>query len=322
MRELDRVSRSLQRVRATLSPTPADKARVRARIIAPLPAAADGGGGSGAGALAALDAGALERAVVAPGRLTAGSLTRTPLMRWVALRATGRLGLALGALVLGAGVAIGFWWGSERALRTLERSSIAAPVEAAPPLVGPARPRASARLVSDAAGNAPAPRLEDAVDDKHATPGRSAAMDDQRVAQDRARALTPRATRKPERAPRRARPRSAALASGAGRDHELMLLRRVERAIRSGEPVLALGLLAELDEVFPETTLAEERLAARRLAECRAGRPDASSSARRFLIEHATSVYRQRIELACGLVDHASEGGPMQNAQSADTHLR
>jgi hypothetical protein len=312
MTELDRVSRSLGQVRAELTPTPADKVRLRARIIVSPPAASDGGAGSGTG-LAALDVTAPRRAVLARG----------PLSRWVALRATGGLGLALGAFVLGTGVALGFWWGSEQSPRSLERASVAPPVEVALPLAGSAHQGASAGPVPDAEENAPAQQRASAVDvslqDARAERNRAAAAASRSAPE--ARAPRPRATPKLERPPGRA-PRPPELAPGAGIEHELALLRRVERAIRANEAALALALLAELDEHFPETTLDEERLAARRLAECHAGKPDASSRARRFLVEHATSVYRQRIELACGLGDQSSEPAPMKNSESADTHVR
>ena len=78
-------------------------------------------------------------------------------------------------------------------------------------------------------------------------------------------------------------------------------VQRVERALRTGDPALALALLGELDERFPESRLVEERLAARHMADCRLEAPDAVARARRFLDEHPLSVYRQRLQLACAL---------------------
>jgi hypothetical protein len=100
---------------------------------------------------------------------------------------------------------------------------------------------------------------------------------------------------------------------------ELALLRRVERALRNGEPALARALLDELDERFPDSRLGEERLAARRIADCRSAEPGATQSARAFVRDHAASVYRRRIALACGLDgeprERNAETAPMTNAE-------
>jgi hypothetical protein len=97
---------------------------------------------------------------------------------------------------------------------------------------------------------------------------------------------------------------------------ELALLRRVERALRNNEPALAVALLGELDQRFPASRLVEERLAARRIAECRLGEPGAMTRAQAFLHEHSTSVYRQRVQLACvpAEAESAPAGQPLNGS--------
>jgi hypothetical protein len=99
---------------------------------------------------------------------------------------------------------------------------------------------------------------------------------------------------------------------------ELALLRRVERALRNADPALALALLGELDERFPESRLVEEREAARLMANCRMQSPDAVGHARTFLHEHPASVYRQRVQLACEMdapsVAKDLDAAPMKKA--------
>jgi hypothetical protein len=101
---------------------------------------------------------------------------------------------------------------------------------------------------------------------------------------------------------------------------EIALLERVERAIRAGEPNLALALLAELDREVAVAALPEERAAARVLALCvRAGArshgspeaTEARASAERFLAASPASVYADRIASSCPSDDsstHRSAG--------------
>jgi hypothetical protein len=111
---------------------------------------------------------------------------------------------------------------------------------------------------------------------------------------------------------------SATRHAGAGNDaealaddalaEEVALLERVERAIRAGEPNLALALLAQLDQEIAVAALPEERAAARVLALCvRAGArahgsleaTEAKASAERFLAASPASVYADRIRSSC-----------------------
>lgn len=92
-------------------------------------------------------------------------------------------------------------------------------------------------------------------------------------------------------------------------------MRRVERALRTEEPALALVLLAELEARFPDTGLTEERTAAAVLAHC--GLRDAGHRRRAetFVESHAKSVYRARVEAACRL-------GTPESLGAADRTLR
>lgn len=110
-------------------------------------------------------------------------------------------------------------------------------------------------------------------------------------------------------------------ASDAALSGEIALLARVERAIRSGEPRLALALLDELDRDYPVAVLSHERAAAQVLARCSlpAAREHGTSEeqaarrrAERFLGEHVASVYSDRIRAACVL---ASQGETRAAAQ-------
>jgi hypothetical protein len=182
--------------------------------------------------------------------------------------------------LLGAGLGIGFWLGRGPALDGSSRGAVQL-AEVAPPAAPPPSLPAPPPPPADAPARA-------ALEPAPASGERSA--DARRSTLDEPPA--PRATRP------RARPRAAVPEPLNG---ELALLQRVERALRKSDPALALALLTELDERFPESRLVEERLAARHMADCRLDAPDAVERARRFLDEHPASVYRQRIQLACAL---------------------
>jgi hypothetical protein len=112
----------------------------------------------------------------------------------------------------------------------------------------------------------------------------------------------------------RARPRrdtddppQAAVASTSGVDQqgestlerETRLLTRVERALRDANPLLALGLLGELEREVPGGQLAEERQAARVLAHCKLGSDSAPKLVADFIARYPSSAYRDRIRADC-----------------------
>lgn len=76
-------------------------------------------------------------------------------------------------------------------------------------------------------------------------------------------------------------------------------LRRVDRALRAGSPLLALGILRELDEKVPRGALMEERSAARYVARCQSGDATAASAAAAWLEKHPRSVYSARVRASC-----------------------
>lgn len=116
----------------------------------------------------------------------------------------------------------------------------------------------------------------------------------------------PRSVPRPSEAARAAAPRRAALSrlptpAPDPFGDEVSLLQRAERAIRLGEAPLALSFLDELDRRFPQSTLSEERSAARVLAECALAAPDARRRAELFLRDREASVYSDRVRRLCGL---------------------
>lgn len=82
---------------------------------------------------------------------------------------------------------------------------------------------------------------------------------------------------------------------------ELALLRRAERATRSGDAALARSLIGELDARFPKTALRQERAALLVLVACATGEPAAQAHARSFTEQNAQSVYLERIRAVCDL---------------------
>ena len=102
------------------------------------------------------------------------------------------------------------------------------------------------------------------------------------------------------------RPRVAAIptpsanASDNSLVEELDLLRRAERTIRSGNSLVALGLLRDLDERFPKGQLLEERTAARVMAKCQLDEKDAARArGNAYLFAHPQSVYADRVRTLC-----------------------
>jgi hypothetical protein len=90
---------------------------------------------------------------------------------------------------------------------------------------------------------------------------------------------------------------------------EVRALRNTERALRDGNPGLALAFLRELDRQVPNGQLAEERDAASTLARCARGdHPFGVNLAAEFTERHPGSVYRARVEQACTETDSPAPG--------------
>jgi hypothetical protein len=274
MTERDIVDHVVGLAARELSPSLEDKARHRAPLG--LGPAAMGHAASG---LATRAEGTTQRA----GRVASG---------WRALRASGVAGWTTGALLLGAGVALGFWLrgalpdaatGAPAVAVTSVSSVVSPPAPAAP--IAPFTPPADASM-SDGRAERAAERSSDPVEATIAG----------------ARAVPPRA-RARAKLERRA---TGPAAAGDEKpfvpqpfDEELALLQRVERAIRANEYSLALALLTELDERFATTRLEEERRAARLIAECRLDLPGSHQRGEHFLEERPNSVYANRLQMAC-----------------------
>jgi hypothetical protein len=90
---------------------------------------------------------------------------------------------------------------------------------------------------------------------------------------------------------------------------ELRALRNTERALRDGNPGLALAFLEELDRQVPHGQLTEERDAAGTLARCARGdHPFGVNLGDEFVRRYPASVYRARVEQACATTDPAASG--------------
>ena len=90
---------------------------------------------------------------------------------------------------------------------------------------------------------------------------------------------------------------------------EVRALRNAERALRDGNPGLALAFLQELDRQVPNGQLAEERDAAGTLARCARGdHPFGVNLAAEFTERHPGSVYRARVEQTCAATESPAAG--------------
>jgi hypothetical protein len=123
--------------------------------------------------------------------------------------------------------------------------------------------------------------------------------------------VAPEARRKrtpaPSAAPGAARGRDDALAA------EIAALREAQRALRDADPSAALGALDALESTRPGGVLRQERLAARVLSLCGAGRIDeARATARALLAESPTSPQIDRIKRSCAFTptEQAGPGHP------------
>ena len=96
-------------------------------------------------------------------------------------------------------------------------------------------------------------------------------------------------------APSIARPQ----ASGNTLADEYALISRAQGALKMHDASLALSLVNEHASRFPKGQLGEERDALKVLSICSLGRPDARSSAERFLKNHPSSPFALRIRTAC-----------------------
>jgi hypothetical protein len=284
-----RVDRALQLAQLELSPSAADKARGRAALELPEPPPLP--------------------LATSPGA-------------WAALRASGKAGALVSAVLLGVGFGAGYWLG-----RAEQRA--ATPSAGQPPALASSAPSGSPSAgAKDGMGPMqPLPRAEAELD-----AGSPAASDDDRRATlssgagasaplaglprsprhaQKARGLQP-----PTDAPREETPASR-------NTEELDLMRRIERSLRNDQPALALALLAEVEAHFPRSALEEERLAASVMAHCGLQDPGHERRAESFLQSRPRSVYRTRVIAACGAPGvPAAPDGPENRATASDGKAR
>ena len=237
----------------------------------------------------------------------------SPARGWSALRASGAAGWTTGALLLGAGVGLGFWLRviDERPpLQPQPAAPRAAAVEAAPGRVAPPSSTPVAPAQRSDASSVPERAPED-----DALPGPTTAVEPPRpsLATKPARRATIR------RDPSDGAPSGVEPVVAQPFDEELALLQRVERALRAKRASVAVALLAELDERFPETRLGEERQAARHIAECQLQLPESSRRGERFLAERGSSVYAERVRATCAREVTDDFSAPEKARAPADT---
>jgi len=102
---------------------------------------------------------------------------------------------------------------------------------------------------------------------------------------------------------------SAAPAAAESLAIEVRALRNAERALRDGNPGLALAFLEELDRQVPHGRMIEERDAASTRARCARGdHPIGVDLAGEFIERHPESVYRARVEETCAATDPPTAG--------------
>jgi hypothetical protein len=220
---------------------------------------------------------------------SSGALSAASAARAVGAVRTGGVTKLTTALWVGASFIAGYWLGFQRSAEPRAAVNEASAARQPEPALEaqPARGLAARRDAEPAA--TAAVRAADAM----------AAPSDA----DTERRAIARAT-PPPRARATPGPAQLARAPAASRDpvaDELMLLSRAERAIRAGEPALALSFLDELEARFPSSGMLEERSAARLLADCALSTPGSQRRAELFLSHRAASVYTDRLRRSCGL---------------------
>ena len=199
---------------------------------------------------------------------------------WQALRASGQAGVLAATVLAGSAFGAGYWLGA----RTRE------------PALAAGVPIADAQLRAAPALPASPPTAPPLQPVPAVPPAPAVAPAEPRVGRALAAQVLPR-------------PRPPAPEQQSVPVDELALLRRVERALRAADPALALGLLAELEERFPHTSLGEERETASVMAHCGLDDAGAQQRAQRFLREQAARVYAERARAACRS-PHGGAGQP------------
>lgn len=195
-------------------------------------------------------------------------------------------------LALSTGL-LGYLAGSHSRARTPGGTSIAPTTIAAPDTPSPASVR-----VDEGAARANNAVTESPSASNDAVPDRPSVSNDTIVE------IAPAPRSSKVRSPSSA---SSALTMSEGREspsdsslnEEVRVMRRVERALRSDNPRLALALLSDLDRAVPRGQLGEERLAASVQARCALGYGSRAELLDGFKRDHPTSPYVNRVKKAC-----------------------
>jgi hypothetical protein len=207
------------------------------------------------------------------------------------------------ALLIGLGFVIGYWFAEARHAGEAPADGPVAAASLGDPAT-PERPEALAVAQTEPASSAGAASetepAQSAPDSASITHSQAESPPDHPAPRPRARGT---------RDPRRASPGSRAAAAD-GFAEELALLQRAERALRSGNALLARSFIAELEARFPKTALRQERAALLVLAACATHEPGAERGASEFIARHARSVYVDRIRSLCSLGAPAAPAEP------------
>ncbi|HTV25696.1 MAG TPA: hypothetical protein VMG12_43670 [Polyangiaceae bacterium] len=276
----DPIERQLSLAKQGLTPSTQLRARVRTRF----------------GASEAAPLGAAPRAARVP-RANGSALGD----RWRALRASGHLGFAVGVGLFGLGCVVGLL-GADRVRAPRADVALADAWPAAPSPVEAFTAPGASQLANEPAPPPPHPAPVLAPPASTASPaaGEASPVEPSVTPRDRplaADTTTARSGPRRPTGPRVTPPRRAA----PSRDWRgaLELLERAERAVRADNVALALALLGEFDERYPESALVEERAAVETMAYCQAGSTDGAARAARFLNTYPSSLYRTRVDAAC-----------------------
>jgi hypothetical protein len=247
-------------------------------------------------------AGARERVLA---ELAKGRLLDTPAARAPAVRGLSKLTTSV---LVGAGFVTGYWLGLHQSNDSTAGPSLqptlspavsppsSPPVPPSSPSSPPVPPSRATAMPQPESARAPAPRAD-------ATRAADAAGADASGQAVRSPVATP--------APAEAAPARRARAATHSAHDELTLLSRAEHALRAGEAALALTFLDELERLHPRSTLLEERMAARLLADCLLDEPGARARAEGFLRERQGSVYADRLQSTCAFAASDADVRPI-----------
>lgn len=275
----DRVDEALLLGRAALSPSAAAKGRHRAALF---------GGNASQAASDTVSRGGRQGPWATPRSSSAGSAL-------------------MGAALLAAGVAIGFW------LRGAVDASEGASVVSAPRPLSDSGATGSVGLVSSVgamrAGDSSEPGASSRPQPAHSEADSAALAGGTPTPTAKARPAPARRARRATVAPEQSPASLPSVPPRTALQEELELLQRVERAIRASNFEFALALLDELDTRFPNSRLHEERIAARAIADCRLERPGSRLRAESFIAQHPKSVYSERLQIACAPTDETAGTG-------------